>query len=344
MTSAYNNNGHAARYQCATLRSVYDAPLCQSLTAAPLDALMARLVLEAVQPATLEVSLAVASDLEAERAALERHWQQRLERARYEVDRARRQYNTVEPENRLVARTLERAWEEALTEQARLEAEYERHRRERPAVPSLEELCAIRAIAQDLPALWGAETTTQEERQTIVRLLVERIVVDVIDGSEQVRIECHWQGGVRTEHRVIRPVAHAKALSTYDALVARASELRCAGHDSVEIADILNREGWRPAKRCDAFSGSMVRHLLYSANPEAAARRLRIPKIDREPDEWTIPELSVKLGVPESTLYGWVRKGRLRSRSMATSTSPRRLVQADAATIAALRAHQEASP
>jgi uncharacterized protein YndB with AHSA1/START domain len=163
---------------------------------------MARLVLEAVQPAALEVSLAVAADIEAERAALERHWQQRLERARYEVERARRQYNAVEPENRLVARTLERAWEEALTEQSRLEAEHERHRDEQPAVPSSEELGAIRAMAQDLPALWSAETTTQEERQTIVRLLVERIVVEVIDTSEQVRIECHWQGGVRTEHRV----------------------------------------------------------------------------------------------------------------------------------------------
>ena len=122
MTSAYNNNGHAARYLCGTMKSVYDAPLCQSLTAAPLDALMAQLVLEAVKPAALEVSLAVATDLEAERAALERHWQQRLERVRYEVERARRQYNAVEPENRLVARTLERAWEEALAGQVRLAA------------------------------------------------------------------------------------------------------------------------------------------------------------------------------------------------------------------------------
>jgi hypothetical protein len=73
-------------------------------------------------------------DLDAERAALDRHWQQRLERARYEVERARRQYCAVEPENRLVARTLERAWEEALSERVRLEAEYERVRRERAHV------------------------------------------------------------------------------------------------------------------------------------------------------------------------------------------------------------------
>jgi DNA invertase Pin-like site-specific DNA recombinase len=344
MTSIYNNNGHAARYQCSSMSSTYDVPLCQSLTAAPLDALIAELVLTAVQPAALEVSLAVAADVEAERAALERHWQQRLERARYQVARAHRQYDAVEPENRLVARTLERAWEAALADQARLEADYERHRRERPVAPSPEELVAIQAVAQDLPALWQAETTTQEERQTIVRLLLDRILVEVLEGSEQVRIECHWQGGVRTEHRVIRPVSNAKALSTYTALVARASELRRAGHDSVEIATILNREGWRPAKRCDTFSGSMVRHLLYTADPEAAARRLRCPKVDREPDEWTIPELATQLAIPEPTIYGWVRKERLRSRSIATVSRPRRLVHADAATIAALKANRRLPP
>jgi DNA invertase Pin-like site-specific DNA recombinase len=344
MSSVYNNNGHAARYQCAAMRSNYDEPPCQSLMAAPLDVLIAELVLEAVQPAALEVSLAVAADVEAERVALERHWQQRLERARYQVARARRQYDAVEPENRLVARTLERAWEEALADQARLEADYERHRRERPAAPGPEELAAIRAVVQDLPALWQAETTTQEERQTIVRLLLDRILVEVLDGSEQVRVLCHWQGGVRTEHRMVRPVSNVKVLSTYTALVARASELRGAGHNSAEIATILNREGWRPAKRCGAFSGSMINRLLNAADPEAAARRVQCPKIDREPDEWTVPELATRFGIPEPTIYGWVRKGRLRSRSIATVSRPRRLVHADAATIAALKANRRPPP
>jgi hypothetical protein len=338
MNSAYNNNGHAPRYQCGNMRSTYDEPLCQSLAAAPLDRLIADLVLAAVQPAAIEVSLAVAADVEAERTALERHWRQSLERAAYASQRAHRQYQAVEPENRLVARTLERAWEEALADQARLEADYERRRREQPSAPSLKEIAAIQAVAQDLPALWRAETTTQEDRQTIVRLLLDRILIEVIDGTEQVQVECHWYGGVRTQHRVIRPVSNAKALSTYTALVARVSELRHSGHDSTEIATILNREGWRPAKRCDAFSPSMVRHLLYSAAPEAAARRLRVPKVDREPDEWTIPELAEKLAVPESTIYGWVRKGRLRSRAIAATSRPRRLVHADAAAIGAIKA------
>jgi hypothetical protein len=291
-----------------------------------------------VQPAAIEVRLAVAADVEAERAALERHWRQSLERADYMARRAHRQYQAVEPENRLVARTLERAWEEALADQARLEADYDRRRREQPTAPSPKEIAAIQAAAQDLPALWRAETTTQEERQTIVRLLLDRILVEVIDGTERVRVECHWHGGVRTQHWAIRPVSSAKALSTYAALVARVSELRHAGHDSTEIATILNCEGWRPAKRCDAFSGSMVRHLLYTADPRAAARRLRPPKVAREPDEWTIPELAVQIAVPESTIYGWVRRGHLRSRAIATTSRPRRLVHADAAALEAIKA------
>src|SRR5215469_16410969 len=102
MNAQYNNNGGTARYCCMSMNINYGDPFCQSLTAAPLDALMMSLVLQALEPAALEASLALAADLEAERAKLDRHWQQRLERARYEVERARRQYAQVEPENRLV--------------------------------------------------------------------------------------------------------------------------------------------------------------------------------------------------------------------------------------------------
>jgi hypothetical protein len=113
------------------------------LKAEPLDDLIARLALEAMTPAAIEASLALAENLEAERAAIDRHWRQRLERASYEVERARRQYTAVEPENRLVARTLERAWEAALTEQTRLETEYQRLKRTQPQAPGAAELASI---------------------------------------------------------------------------------------------------------------------------------------------------------------------------------------------------------
>ena len=337
MNAVYNHNGRGPRYQCGNMKSTYDEPLCQSLSAPPLDALIARLAMEAVQPAALEVALSVAADLKAERIAVQQHWQQRLERARYEAERARRQYDAVEPENRLVVRTLERAWEAALSELGRLEVEHEKALRERPAVPTAAEIAAIRSISEDLPALWRADTTTQGDRQTIVRLLLERVLVEVVGDSEQVRVECHWHGGIRTEHRIVRPVSCAKRLSTYPALVARASELQQAGLHGDEIAEILNREGWRPAKRCDAFSGSMVRHLLRTAHPETPVSQLRHPVVERTPDEWTIPELARRLELPQSTVYSWVRRGRLPSRSISGGSRLSRLVRADTETIAELR-------
>jgi DNA invertase Pin-like site-specific DNA recombinase len=344
MNAHYNNNGHAARYACGYMKASYGEPFCQSLKAAPLDGLMTRLVLQAVEPAALEASLALAADLKAEHATLDRHWQQRLERAGYQVDRAHRQYGAVEPENRLVARTLERSWEEALAEQARLEAEYERFRRERLQAPSPDELAEIRNLAQDLPALWNAETTTREQRQIIVRLLLERVLVEVIDGTEKVRVECHWHGGNRTSHRLTRPVARLKALSSYTALVARAAGLLQEGHGSAEIAEILNREGWRPAKRRDTFNAPMVRHLMIKAGIVEPKHRRRVRQIERRRDEWTIRELAEQIGMPQPTLYGWVQQGRLRSRLIQTGAGRGKLVQADAATIAVLKAIRTTPP
>jgi excisionase family DNA binding protein len=235
-----------------------------------------------------------------------------------------------------VARSLERAWEEVLAEQTRLEADYERIRRELLAAPSAAELSAIRNLAQDLPALWKAETTTQEERQTIVRLLLERVLVEVVHDTEQVRVVCHWHGGSRTLHPLMRPVARLTALSTYASLVARAAELRGDGHNFAEIAETLNREGWRPAKRRDTFNAPMVHHLLIKAGAIEPKYRRRKSQIARQPDEWTIRELAEQIGVPEPTLYTWVQKGRLRCRIVKAGRT--KLVYADAAAIAELKA------
>jgi DNA invertase Pin-like site-specific DNA recombinase len=176
MATQYNNNGTGLRYVCARLMVDYAEPLCQSLIGTALDAAIGRLVLEALQPAALEISLQVAADLEAERTREHAQWQQRLERAAYTVQRAERQYQAVEPENRLVARTLERQWEEALAAQAALAADYERYLTSTPSSLSAQERAAIRRLAADIPALWEAPTTTAAERQAIVRQLIERVL------------------------------------------------------------------------------------------------------------------------------------------------------------------------
>jgi hypothetical protein len=139
------------------------------------DRVIEVLVLRAVEPAALELSLRAAERVEQDRERLHAHWKQRLERADYEATRARRQYDAVDPENRLVARELERQWERKLAERQRLEEDYARFRADQPRHLTAADRAHIRALAADLPALWRAETTTGADRRAVVRLLVERV-------------------------------------------------------------------------------------------------------------------------------------------------------------------------
>jgi len=250
------------RYSCCRAAVDYGDAHCQSLAGQPLDDRVSDLVLKALEPAALELSLKVAEDLEAERQQLHQQWQQRLERAHFEAERAYRQYNQVEPEHRLVVRTLEKHWERALADEETLNADYRRFLAEQPATLSSAEREAIRQLASDIPALWRSPTTTNAERQTIVRQLVERVIVRVQGESEQVEVDIHWQGGHRTQITLIRPVARLEQLSYYPQLLQRVAELHRQGQKAPAIAKRLNAEGWRPAQRRPTFNAPMVLTLL----------------------------------------------------------------------------------
>src|SRR4051812_31380978 len=120
MFTTYNENGREARYVCHQMAVTFGAPRCQSISAQCVDALISAAMLEALSPSAIEVSLRVAEDLELERQQLRGQWKQRLERASYETALARRRYESVDPTNRLVARTLERDWDVALAAEQKL--------------------------------------------------------------------------------------------------------------------------------------------------------------------------------------------------------------------------------
>jgi DNA invertase Pin-like site-specific DNA recombinase len=220
MGTVYPNGGRYLRYECSRDAMNYGAPRCQSLSGRVLDAFVEALILQALAPAALEASLQLAEDIELERGALHRQWNQRLERTRYEAERARRQFNAVEPENRLMARSLERQWEQALAEEVRVQAEYERFLATQPRSLTSAEQDAIRRLTDDIPALWQAPTTTAQDRQKITRLLLDRVVVTVAGRSEQVQLVCHWAGGEQTEHQCQRPVRTMEQLTGYREIMA----------------------------------------------------------------------------------------------------------------------------
>jgi len=337
MVTQYSNNGNGLRYACIRRMVDYGEDLCQSLPGKPLDELTTKLVFKALEPAALEISLRVAEDIEAQRAQLVRHWDQKLERARYAVERAFRQYNAVEPENRLVARTLERQWEETLSAEEDLKREYERFLSQQPACLSAEERKAIRQLAADIPAIWNASSTTPAERQAIVRQLIEHIIVTVEGKTERAKVEFQWAGGHKTETTLIRPVARLEQLNYYQDLLERVAELHADQKNSSEIAQILNNEGWRPAKRRETFNRGMVLNLLSRQGLRASKKKVSADGAASNSSEWTLPDLAEKLGMPHVSLYSWIKKGKLEARRVQKGGRCILLIDADDAEIARLQ-------
>jgi DNA invertase Pin-like site-specific DNA recombinase len=294
-------------YVCARAKSDYAAAQCQQLAGPPVDAHVTGLLLAAVAPAALEISLAAAGQAEAQRAQVDRIWRQRLERAGYAAERARRQYQLVEPENRLVARQLEQDWEAALAERQRLAEEYDRFTAARPRTLTAAERGQIRALAADLPAVWNAPTTTDADRKQLIRHLVERVRITVLGTSEKVDIEVTWAGGHRTAGHVTRPVATLSQLSYFPQLRQRAAELAAAGRTAAEIAKHLNAEGLRPPKRAAAFTPSSARDLLSALGLQHTRTPASRPELGEH--EWWLRDLAAHLGMSKVTLDSWIRRG-----------------------------------
>ena len=320
MTVRYHDGSHgrypAHGYVCAYEQVNYGTGgSCQHIAGPALDAYVTGQVLDAVAPAALEVSLAAAAQAEAERAMLDKLWHQRIERARYAADRARRQYQLAEPENRLVARQLEKDWEAALAEAGRLEADYQRFTEEQPKKLTAGERAAIQALAGDLPRVWGAPSTTQADRKELLRILIEKITVAVAGSSELVDIAITWAGGHQTTGQAVRPVARLDQLSYYPALLARVTELTEAGRTTRQIADTLNAEGFRPPKRTTRFRPGQVRILLNQHDLRTRNRRGQPAALaDLGPGDWSVPALAAALGMPTATVYNWIYRGWITAR------------------------------
>jgi DNA invertase Pin-like site-specific DNA recombinase len=316
MVVNYNNARNGLRYNCYHALTCYGEPECQSLSGRRLDAFVAEQVLAALQPAALELHLAAAEDLEKQRQQLHQNWQQQLERACYETERAARQYGAVEPENRLVARELERRWEAALHEQTRLEREYEQFCAERPAKLSAAQREQVRQLARSIPELWSAPTTTPVDRQRLVRLLIERIEVEVQGQSEQVKLAITWSGGFVSRHEMVRTVRRYEQLSDYPRLLARVEQLRSESRSMEEVATTLNAEGFHPPKCVERFTGGMVSGLLTRWYARAGASHgLRVTRALRK-GEWLLSDLARHLGMPQATLHHWRKAGWLEARKL----------------------------
>lgn len=311
MAVQYSGRAKSLRYTC---KHDFDSSIScnRSFAGRALDRLVVDQVLVALRPGALELSLAASEDVIRERAALEKNWRQRVERAKVAASRVERQYQAAEPENRLVARTLERRWEEALQEVRRLEEEYARFLQTQPTTLSRHEVDQIRDLARDLPTLWEASTTTQIDRQQIIRFMVERVETSVERNSDRLEVTITWTGGQQIHHEVSRPVKNYRQIADFDRLVTRIKELQAGGHSRETIGDLLNTEGFHPTCGAERFNPGIlsrfVRRYIASGRVCTQVR----PALEQ--NEWFVNDLAKHLEIGRSTLYRWVRQGWVRYR------------------------------
>ena len=194
----------------------------------------------------------------------------------------------------------------ALLEKRKLDDQYDRFQSERPDRLSGDQRAAVMSLASDIPALWKSASTSNADRQHVIRHLFDHLVVEVQGRSEVVDCTIHWKGGYQSQHELIRPVASYKQLRNYDHIKTRVSELNRQEFTAAKIADQLNKEGLRTPHQLPHTAAS-VRQFICRFNV-----------IDRSPilsdNEWWITDLAQELSVPSTTVNGWRSKGWLHAR------------------------------
>jgi len=328
-------HGQFPVYKCQYARQQLQHGHCQEIRALGLDEAIECLILDALQPDRIALALSALEQVEQEQMALRQQWQIRRERANYEAERARRQYNAVEPENRLVARNLECVWEQKLREMEKLEQEFKNWLQQNRLEFTPADQQEILAFGENFPGVWQAATTQPEDRKQIIRLLVQNVIVDQHREKGSVWFQINWQTGAISEHCYTRRVRGYEDYADTEKLEKRIRELHSAEKMDEEIATILNAEGFRTPHR-QLFTSKLLWILR---------KKMGLPSVIHQgciPDRWEDGTYSVYgaaklLGVFKGTIYTWIYSGRLQAQQVGKGTPWK--ICLDDEKIAVLQAH-----
>ena len=232
-----------------------------------------------------------------------KQWRLGVERANYEAQRAERRYRAVDPDNRLVARGLERDWEERLRAVEMAKIELERREKERPRVIPQAERDRLLAIGPDLAAVWNAPTTTPRDRKELLRTLIEDVTIKVDRDKAAAHLALRWKGGALNEVDLTLPRSRPATVRTDEDTIALLRRLAAHYPDGV-IAGVLNRQ-----ERATAYG-----HRFTAGRVGNLRRHWGIPCFEPTPcapegELLTIKKAAVVLGVAPSTIHRLLNDG-----------------------------------
>ena len=300
----YRGRNSSPGYHCSGKdivqgRGVY----CLNVGGVQIDQAVVEAFLRTVTPAAVEATQLAIQQLEADQDAALGQWRLAVERARYEAERAERQYRAVEPENRLVARGLETEWEKRLRDLAAAEAELQRREQHRPRTLSPEEKNKIRFLGSDLNKVWTAPTTTDRDRKELLRALLEEVIITVDRPEHRAHLTLRWRGGTLTELDLSLPRSQPRGLRTEEDTISLLRRLAVHYSDDV-IAGILNRQGRKTATG-ERFTAHQVGCLRRYRN----IPRFQPPAEPLTGELATIRKAAKILGINTSTIHRWLNDG-----------------------------------
>lgn len=297
------SSGHVYRYSCRGTDVDHGEPRCLSVGGPAVDEAVSAEVLRVIKPGAVEAAFAAAADDGADRRKLTKALLLELEAARYEAARAQKQYDLVDPENRLVAQSLEERWNDALSFVERLERRVEEARREETLLPAVE-LPRLMELARDVERIWDAPETDVRKKKRILRALIEGIVVQVHEELGEVEAVIHWKGGVHTEVRIRRRKSGQTRFATPPDVSAAVVSLARICSDEM-IAAVLTRNGLRTGKD-NRWTARRVRALRYRQGSPIHSRERQ------EEEGWlNLTEGARYLGIGAITLRRAVESGEL---------------------------------
>jgi len=312
--SPQQGGGQVARYLCsAPVQKGISTKACWSVAAAAIDAAVVSQFLEAAQPPEVELSLAVTREVERQARELDGIWKVRLERARYEAQLAERRYKAVDPDNRVVAHTLEADWETKLRALGELERAQQDARREHRVDLSPADRVEIVGLARELPRVWATASTTNAQRKNMLRILIQEVAVTPIDLPRRMsRVRILWHTGAVTEMMVDRP--RSRAPRTSASAVEAIRELTGRGNGDTKIAAELNRQRV-PSCKGQSWTKQTVRSIRrrYAIESPNSPGRPGGSRPDQRVDGLlSMRGVARRLGISQRTIRGWVESGKLK--------------------------------
>ena len=299
LTVRYQGNGGIyPTYECNRRARECISKSCMFLKADLVDKAIIQQALKALQPEQVQLAIEALEELQKRQKRVDKSWELKLQRAQYETELAQRRYEAVDPDNRLVAATLEQQWNNALIALEELQKQYHQYQSEDPLLLSGEQQKSLLELAKDFPKLWDAPSTDPKDKKQILRLLIEDITVERPHQSKTAILHVRWKGGACEDITVTIPPKRSEQIRYPQEVIEQVRKLAKTQSDEQIVTTFNQQEKLSATGK--AFTRSMIQWIRYK-------HKIPAPEL-KHPHELSVNEVAQRFQVSSHVVYYWIKR------------------------------------